>query len=81
MGGLQEPPLIDLLRWPEPDLGRIIDRFVTRYNAVYGRAALPYWDISSDDWQRYEFLGDRVLNLIIAQHLFSLRNLSWMRVK
>ena len=26
-----------------------------------------------EDWQRYEFLGDRVLNLIVAQSLFTRR--------
>jgi len=71
---MQEPPLIELLHEPDPDLGTIIDRYVNRYNSVYGRVEEECWDITGDDWQRYEFLGDRVLNLIIAQHLFSLKN-------
>jgi ribonuclease-3 len=32
------------------------------------------WDITKEEWQRYEFLGDRVLNLIVAQTLFTQRD-------
>ena len=28
------------------------------------------WYISNDEWQRYEFLGDRVLNLVAADYLY-----------
>ena len=28
------------------------------------------WHISNDEWQRYEFLGDRVLNLVAAGYLY-----------
>jgi dsRNA-specific ribonuclease len=28
------------------------------------------WNISNDEWQRYEFLGDRVLNLVVADYLY-----------
>jgi ribonuclease-3 len=28
------------------------------------------WIISNDEWQRYEFLGDRVLNLVAAGYLY-----------
>jgi ribonuclease-3 len=28
------------------------------------------WNISNDEWQRYEFLGDRVLNLVAADYLY-----------
>ncbi len=28
------------------------------------------WNISTDEWQRYEFLGDRVLNLVVADYLY-----------
>lgn len=31
------------------------------------------WHVSKDAWQRYEFLGDRVLNLVVAEYLYSLR--------
>lgn len=30
------------------------------------------WIISNDEWQRYEFLGDRVLNLVAAGYLYNL---------
>ena len=68
MSGLS---LIDLLHSPDPDVNRIINTFVTRYNATYGITGTDRWDITKEDWQRYEFLGDRVMSLIIAQSLFS----------
>jgi len=74
MNGQSGPSLIELLCSPDPDVNRIIDTFVTRFNAAYGIAGTDRWDITKEDWQRYEFLGDRVLNLIIAQSLFTQRN-------
>jgi len=65
--------LLELLYDPEPDVNRIVDTFVSRFNAVYGDPASSRWDISKEEWQRYEFLGDRVLDLIIAQSLFTRR--------
>ena len=65
--------LIELLYDAKPDVNRIIDTFISRFNAVYGDPAVVRWDISKEDWQRYEFLGDRVLNLIVAQSLFTRR--------
>jgi ribonuclease-3 len=65
--------LIELLYESKPDVSRIIGTFVSRFNAVYGNPAADRWDISKEDWQRYEFLGDRVLNLIVAQSLFTQR--------
>lgn len=72
-----EPPgesLIGLIRSPSPDLDRIIPVFTSRFNAIYGDPRATRWDISKEEWQRYEFLGDRVLNLIIAQSLYVHRN-------
>jgi ribonuclease-3 len=66
--------LIELLHSTDPDVNRIIDNFVTRFNAAYGIAGTDRWDITKEDWQRYEFLGDRVLSLIIAQSLFTQRD-------
>jgi ribonuclease III len=66
--------LIELLNSPDPDTNRIINTFVTRFNAAYGIPGTDRWDITKEDWQRYEFLGDRVLNLIVAQALFTQRN-------
>jgi dsRNA-specific ribonuclease len=73
MSGHRGDPLRALLYDQEPDLNRIIDLFVTRYNATYGRPAAVCRDISKERWQRYEFLGDRVLNLIVARYLFAWR--------
>jgi len=60
-----------MLRSQEPGLGRIIPAFVYRFNASYGDPSADRWDISKEEWQRYEFLGDRVLNLVVAQTLFA----------
>ncbi len=74
MGEPKECRLVALLCEPDPDLRKIIDAFVIRFNAAYGMSGSERWDLTKEDWQRYEFLGDRVLNLIVAQHLFTLRN-------
>jgi ribonuclease-3 len=74
MSGELRDSLRVLLYDPEPDPNRLIDLFVTRFNAAYGNSAAVCWDISGDEWQRYEFLGDRVLNLIIARYLFTWRD-------
>ena len=79
MSGQPKVILADLLREQEPDINRIIDLFVSRFNTVYGTGTSPgtpasaAWDISRDEWQRYAFLGDRVLNLIVVQSLFTRR--------
>jgi ribonuclease III len=74
MNGQSGLSLIELLYSPNPDVNRIIDTFVTRFNAAYGIPGTDRWDITKDDWQRYEFLGDRVLSLIVAQSLFTQRH-------
>jgi ribonuclease-3 len=71
MGDETGNSLTGLLYVPDPDVNRIIDTFVTRFNTVYGNPDSVRWDISKEDWQRYEFLGDRVLGLIVAQALFT----------
>ena len=74
MNGRSGHSLIELLNSPDPDVNRIINTFVTRFNAAYGIPGTDRWDITKEDWQRYEFLGDRVLSLIIAQSLFTQRD-------
>lgn len=66
-------PLIELLRAPDPDLTRILSAFVTCFNNAYGDPGKDHWDITKAEWERFEFLGDRVLNLIVAQALFTRR--------
>jgi len=73
MKGQPEESLIDLLYDSTPDVNRIIDTFISEFNRVYGDPCAEHWDITKEDWQRYEFLGDRVLNLVIAQVLFTWR--------
>ncbi|HVN74154.1 MAG TPA: ribonuclease III domain-containing protein [Methanoregula sp.] len=70
----RDPRLIDLLRMQDTDFTRVSRAFVRRFNASYGNAGSERWDVSPEDWQRFEFLGDRVLNLIVAQSLFVLRD-------
>lgn len=74
MNGQSGLSLIELLHNSNPDVNRIINTFVTRFNAAYGIPGTDRWDITKEDWQRYEFLGDRVLSLIIAQSLFTQRD-------
>lgn len=62
--------LIELLRSPQSDIDRIIPAFVSRFNAAYGDPRAVTWDITKEEWQRYEFLGDRVISLVVAQALF-----------
>ena len=73
MSGQDQVSLTDLLHDQRPDVNRIIGTFVSRFNAVYGNPASARWDITKEDWQRYAFLGDRVLNLIVVQSLFTRR--------
>lgn len=47
-----------------------IAAFVRYYNGKTG-AVSPAWQVSKEAWQRYEFLGDRILNLVAAELLFS----------
>jgi ribonuclease-3 len=74
MGEPMASRLTDLFCEPDPDLRKIVDLFIIRYNAAYGISGSGNWDLTIEDWQRYEFLGNRVLNLIVAQQLFTLRN-------
>lgn len=70
MNGKSKLLLIDLLHVFPPDFNRLINTFIIGYNTAHGTAGNDCWDIETKDWQRYEFLGDRVLNLIVAESLF-----------
>jgi len=65
-----------LLYARNPDIGLIIDTFISRFNVSYGNPRAEQWDITKEEWERYEFLGDRVLNLVVAQSLFTSRGSS-----
>ena len=47
-----------------------IQTFVRFFNGETGLGPLS-WQVSKEAWQRYEFLGDRILNLAAAELLFS----------
>lgn len=49
----------------------IVDEFIRFFNAGTSDPCNPRWQITVDEWQRYEFLGDRVLNLIVAGYLYN----------
>ena len=74
MNGRSGHSLIELLYSPDPDVNRILNTFITQFNSAYGIPGTDRWDISKEDWQRYEFLGDSVLRLIVAQSLFTRRD-------
>jgi len=71
-----ETKLIELLRSPSPDIPGIINTFIGQFNAVHGNPGSDRWAVSVKDWQRYEFLGDRVLNLVAAESLFCREDMS-----
>jgi ribonuclease III len=66
--------LIELLRAPDVDLARVLTTFVSCFNTAYGDPVKVHWDITIAEWERYEFLGDRILNLVVAQALFTRRH-------
>lgn len=74
MHGQTEKTLSEHLIERDPDTRAIIGCFIRRFNASYGNAKSACWDITKEEWQRYEFLGDRVLDLIVAQILFTRRD-------
>jgi ribonuclease III len=47
-----------------------IRRFIQYYNRARGTDA-DSWQVSKEEWERYEFLGDRVLNLVASELLYS----------
>jgi ribonuclease-3 len=61
-------------RLPDPDLNfnQKITEFLKIFNSGSSDPGLrsEKWNISKSDWQRYEFLGDRVLNLVAADYLY-----------
>jgi dsRNA-specific ribonuclease len=73
MSGRSAERLTDLLRAQNPDLNRIIGAFVSVYNKAYCGSLAYHWDVSKEEWYRFAFLGDRVLNLVVSQALFTRR--------
>jgi ribonuclease III len=62
--------LAAVLSGPGCTVAQKIAVFVRYYNGETG-AVSPAWQVSKEAWQRYEFLGDRILNLAAAELLFS----------
>jgi ribonuclease III len=62
--------LAEVLSGPGYTVAQKIATFVRYYNGKTG-AVSPSWQVSKEAWQRYEFLGDRILNLAAAGLLFS----------
>ena len=63
--------LIGIIRSPMPDIARAIDTFLEWYNSKAGKPCADRWEIPVREWQRFEFLGDRAINLIVAETLYS----------
>ncbi len=57
---------------PNPDFNQKFREFIKIFNTDSSDPGLQsvIWNISNDEWQRYEFLGDRVLNLVAADYLY-----------
>jgi dsRNA-specific ribonuclease len=62
--------LTAVLSGPGCTVAQKIAAFVRYYNGKTGVVS-PAWQVSKEAWQRYEFLGDRILNLAAAEVLFS----------
>ncbi|WP_292370833.1 putative dsRNA-binding protein [Methanoregula sp. UBA64] len=62
--------LAAVLSGPGCTVAQKIAAFVRYYNEKAGSDD-PAWQVSKEAWQRYEFLGDRILNLAAAGLLFS----------
>jgi ribonuclease-3 len=54
------------------DFNQKLGEFIKIFNSDPSDPGLQSekWNISNDEWQRYEFLGDRVLNLVAADYLY-----------
>jgi ribonuclease-3 len=72
---------LGLRRAPAPDRGGVLSELHAWLAATFGRApadpapyvrALTHGSHGADDYERLEFLGDRVLGLVMAEWLFEL---------
>jgi dsRNA-specific ribonuclease len=61
-----------LLLDPRTDFNQKIVGFIKIFNAdsFYPDLQSGKWNVSKEEWQRYEFLGDRVLDLVASDFLF-----------
>lgn len=53
------------------DVSGRIGAFLRIYTPNAGPGSDGTWAVSQEEWQRFEFLGDRVLNLVAAELLYS----------
>jgi len=72
MKNRQKQLLLKQLQDPNTTFNQKIGEFIKFFNAGFPNSnpLSEKWHISNDEWQRYEFLGDRVLNLVAAQYLY-----------
>ena len=68
----QKKFLKNLLPDSNVDFNQKMREFIKIFNADSSDLILQSekWNISKEEWQRYEFLGDRVLNLVAADYLY-----------
>lgn len=72
MNNRQKQLLLNHLLDPNTSFNQKIGECITFFNAGSPdpNPLSENWYISNDEWQRYEFLGDRVLNLVAADYLY-----------
>jgi ribonuclease-3 len=72
----REAEIREFLARPEIGRRRISQAALTRYNEAFTHRSYTRENASDrqerSDYERLEFLGDRVLNLVIAEYLFSM---------
>jgi ribonuclease-3 len=68
----QKKVLTESLLDPNASFNQKIREFIKMFNADSPDSNLQQgtWNVSLDRWQRYEFVGDRVLNLVAADYLY-----------
>lgn len=57
---------------PDADINQKLGEFIKIFDSDSSFHSLQSekWNVSKEEWQRYEFLGDRVLNLAVADFLY-----------
>ncbi len=72
MNKRQKQLLLQHLLDPKASFNQKIGEFIKFFNAGSPdpNPLSEKWNISNNEWQRFEFLGDRVLNLVAAGYLY-----------
>ncbi len=71
MDEIQRTALRQILENPAIPVSSKIREFIRLFNGNADQDCTAAWGISTEEWQRFEFLGDRVINLVAAELLYS----------